>query len=184
MQSNTLINYSLLAMLVLALLCIVALWYFSFMYGGLLGVLFLLIIAGIIGGGINALISDNGFMLPSPEPAGEGKAIIRPGFIGNIFIGITAAIVSWMLYGPFASACMMGCTLTQAPVTLTFAGFGGAVIIALGGARWLNAEVDKKMLLSAAIISQGSDNNQGAARAMEGASAAQVLQIAMENRPK
>ena len=50
-----------------------------------------------LGGIINALVSDNGFVKPSEETAGE-VTIIRPGFAGNILLGAVAAFISWGLY--------------------------------------------------------------------------------------
>jgi hypothetical protein len=49
---------------------------------------------GAIGGVVNALLSDNGFILPKKEERDNTK-IIRPGFLVNIFIGGIAALVSW-----------------------------------------------------------------------------------------
>ena len=51
---------------------------------------------GAVGGVINALLTDNGFILPKKEQQDNTK-IIRPGFLVNIFIGGIAALVSWGL---------------------------------------------------------------------------------------
>jgi hypothetical protein len=49
--------------------------------------------AGAIGGVVNALMSDNGFILPRAEE-GEGFSVIRPGYLGNVLIGAVAAGIS------------------------------------------------------------------------------------------
>ncbi|MBV8934298.1 MAG: hypothetical protein JO095_00615 [Alphaproteobacteria bacterium] len=60
-----------------------------------LGIIF---VAGFLGGLVNALITDNGFVLPK-----YAEGIWRPGFLSTAFIGAVAAVVSWGLYGPFPS---------------------------------------------------------------------------------
>jgi len=60
-----------------------------------------IMLSGAVGGIINALVSDNGFVKPSEETAGE-VTIIRPGFAGNILLGSVAAFISWGLYGAFS----------------------------------------------------------------------------------
>ena len=184
MSGDRVFDYKLFGILVVAFIIIIAFWVLGNFAGGILGVICLLIIAGILGGGINALISDNGFIAPQVVGETNKGQIIRPGFVGNILVGIVAAIVSWALYGPFASAIMIGGTGKPVDVSLTFAGFGDAIIIALGGANWLTAEVDKKMLKRAAIISQQSANNSATAHDMENASPAGILDLADKSRQK
>ena len=58
-------------------------------------------LAGAVGGVVNALITDKGFLLPSREQA-DAITIYRPGWIGNVVIGAIAAGISWGLYGPMA----------------------------------------------------------------------------------
>jgi hypothetical protein len=55
-----------------------------------------IMLSGAVGGIVNALVSDNGFIKPSEESAGE-VTIIRPGFAGNVLLGAVAAFVSWGL---------------------------------------------------------------------------------------
>ena len=55
--------------------------------------------AGAVGGIVNALMTDNGFVMPLRETT-DGATIIRPGFFGNVVIGAVAAGISWGLYGP------------------------------------------------------------------------------------
>src|SRR3978361_2198112 len=109
--------------------------------------------AGAVGGIVNALISDNGFALPRKEPTGQGGGdIIRPGFFGNILVGGVAAAISWGLYGPLATQCIVGCPAPTAGAgagpgaAVTLASFVGAMLVGVGGARWLTNEVDKRLL--------------------------------------
>ena len=51
---------------------------------------------GAVGGIVNALLTDNGFILPKKEQQADTK-IIRPGFLVNIFIGGIGALVTWGL---------------------------------------------------------------------------------------
>jgi hypothetical protein len=46
--------------------------------------------------------SDNGFIKPRTKSI-DGREIVRPGFLGNIFIGAISAGVSWGLYGSLAN---------------------------------------------------------------------------------
>lgn len=101
--------------------------------------------AGLIGGTINALISDNGFVLPK-----KMSGIVRPGWLGNALIGGVGAIVSWSLYGPLAGAPIWTSSDQQkVEGTLTLAAVGGALLVGIAGARWLSNEVDKKLLRAA-----------------------------------
>jgi hypothetical protein len=105
--------------------------------------------AGVVGGIANALMTDNGFLLPKSEQSKAGR-IIRPGFLATAFIGGLAAGVSFLLYGSAANLVVIGGT-QPANVQVTAAALGGAVILGIGGARWLTNEVDKTLLKAAAI---------------------------------
>ena len=96
---------------------------------------------------INGLLSDNGFILPRTEQLDQLR-IVHPGFLGNILIGIVAAGLSWGLYGPLS----MTPIFSPLPVTesLTLSALVGAVVVGIGGARWITNEIDKKVLRVAA----------------------------------
>jgi hypothetical protein len=125
-------------------------------------------VAGGIGGAINALMSDNGFVLPKAADTTDGR-ILRPGFLGNVLIGGVAAVISWGLYGPFAAYPLIGGSLPpgSASVMLSLSAFVGAVLVGVGGARWLTNEVDKTLLRAAA--------SQAAAGAADSDKAAKIL---------
>ena len=135
--------------------------------------------AGGIGGCVNALLSDNGFVMPRAETTGVGS-IVRPGFLGNILIGAVAAAISWGLYGPFASAVVFGAPMEANPVkpSLSLSALVGAVLIGIGGARWLTNEVDKKLLKAAAARAARSKSDSSSAEEIAQASPAEALKIA------
>ena len=64
------------------------------------------VIAGALGGVINALMTDSGFILPGRYNEG-GKKIWKPGALGNVAIGAAAALITWGLYGPFTEFILM-----------------------------------------------------------------------------
>lgn len=98
--------------------------------------------AGAIGGIVNALLSDNGFILPKMK-----KGIMCPGFISNIFIGALSAFSSWSFYGSGASVELAKATATaRGEISLTFSALAGAFLVGVAGAKWLTNEVDKKLL--------------------------------------
>lgn len=117
-----------------------------------LGPLLVVFLAGAIGGAVNALISDNGFVKPLRVVSPNGSTIYRPGYLGNIFIGAIAACISWGLYGPLAAEYLIGGNRVTngQPLGLTLSAFVGAVLVGVAGARWLTNEVDKQLLRAAA----------------------------------
>lgn len=145
------------------------------MMGLWLGLL-LVTAGGVIGGAINALMTDNGFALPKYETQ-NGIRIFRPGFAGNMLIGGVAAAVSWGLYGPASGQALIvdrpsgsvpaapeGGSKADAPApqtVLTLASLVGAVMVGVGGARWLSNESDKNLLRAAASeAARGNQNEQ------------------------
>ena len=138
----------------------------------------ILILAGGVGGVVNALMTDNGFILPKWEDA-NGNKIWRPGMVGNVIIGAVAAIISWGLYGPFADYIFIGDpNPNAAKPNLTVAAVVGAILIGVGGARWLSNEVDKKLLKSAAVAAAAGNPAPDAAIKMMAATPAKALEIA------
>lgn len=137
-------------------------------------------LAGAVGGVLNALMSDNGFVLPQSAETEEGK-ILRPGYLGNIFIGAVAAFISWGLYGPFADYPLFKKGAT-ADLELTIAALVGAIMIGVGGARWLTNEVDKTMLRTAASQAAAGGANVDIAAKLSMASPARALELT--SKPK
>jgi len=137
--------------------------------------------AGAVGGIINALISDNGFVLPKKETS-DKISIIRPGFSGNILTGGVAALVSWGLYGPLAAVNILKCkTGDEASLSLTLSAIAGAVLIGVGGARWLTNEVDKKLLRATAAEAANAPASQKLSRSIAISSPVMAFRAAVAN---
>ncbi len=129
-------------------------------------------VAGAIGGVVNALITNNGFIWPYVEQV-NGIRITRPGFVSNVFISAIAAVISRGLYGPFAQANLLeGQALSLTPST-----FAGAILVGIAGAKWLTNEVDKRLLKVAAIEAAKAHSSPEAAKLMLWASPAETLNI-------
>ena len=137
--------------------------------------------AGAVGGVVNALLSDNqGFLLPqTTEVAPNQPRIFRPGFLGNIFIGAVAAGISWGLYGPFAASVIFGAAPAGAPaIAITVSSLVGAVLVGIGGARWLTNEIDKTVLHAAAANAAGKNASPEAAQQIALAAPSEALRLA------
>jgi len=142
------------------------------------------LIAGSAGGVVNALMTDNGFLLPKSEKVNDKTSIFRPGYLGNVLIGAVAAVVSWGLYGPLSAYYIAGTeqalAANAAPdkVGLSLASLVGAILIGVGGARWLTSEVDKNLLRAAAVEAAGAQPSAAASQQIALAAPAQALNIA------
>ncbi len=101
----------------------------------------LITVAGALGGIVNALLTDNGFVLPQLL-----KRIWCPGFISNILIGAFSAFASWSFYGSGAGVELAANTNENSVISLTFSALAGAFLVGVAGSRWLTNEVDKKLL--------------------------------------
>jgi hypothetical protein len=117
--------------------------------------IFLLIaVAGALGGLINALDSGSGFVLPRLVTV-AGSVTLVPGFLGNLVIGAAAAVMSYGLYGPFASASLIRVGGAAGDETqsrsLTPAALVGAMLVGYSGGRRITAEADKQFNHGAAV---------------------------------
>lgn len=100
----------------------------------------LIAVFGGIGGVVNALLTDNGFIKPRWI-----NNIWCPGIISNVLVGAFAAFSSWAFYGSGASIELAQVT-ERAEISLRFSALAGAFLVGVGGARWLTNEVDKRLL--------------------------------------
>lgn len=107
-------------------------------------------ILGILGGIVNAFLSDNGFLLPKTEPLPNGQTIWRPGLIGNIIVGLAGALVISLLNTDFD-------LLTEIASNSAMKAFAAALLAGVGGARILSNEVDKNLLRAA--VQEGTAAN-------------------------
>jgi hypothetical protein len=141
--------------------------------------------AGGIGGIVNALLTDNGFVLPKSVQVENGVSVIRPGFLGNILIGAIAAGISWGLYGPLAAFVIFGSGVAlqqnrPESLAISLSSLVGAVLVGVGGARWLTSEVDKSLLRAAATKAACALPSTDASQRIALASPVQALDIAKE----
>jgi hypothetical protein len=154
------------------------------MQGSIWLMLAFIALAGAVGGIANALMTENGFLMPRSEKTSAGSTIVRPGYLGNIFVGSVASIISWGLYGPLSSYFVAGTVealkANSSPqnVGLTLASLVGGLLVGVGGARWLSNEVDKSLLRAAATQAAGKNSSPGASQQMALASPAEALNIA------
>jgi hypothetical protein len=147
--------------------------------------LLFIFVAGGVGGVVNALMTDNGFLLPKSEQTSTGTTVLRPGYLGNVIIGAVAAVTSWGLYGPLSAVSVVGtqnALAATAPETigLSLASLVGALLVGVGGARWLSGEVDKNLLRAAAAEAAEKQSSTAAAQQIAMASPAQALSVARE----
>ncbi|NPV63872.1 MAG: hypothetical protein HPY61_14820 [Methanotrichaceae archaeon] len=138
-----------------------------------------ILLGGALGGVINAIMSDNGFIRPREETV-DNVSIIRPGFAGNILLGSISAFVSWGLYGSFGSAIIYGNAsgVGAQDVSVTISAMAGAILIGVGGARWLTNEVDKTLLKTAAITAAAARPSPEGSQSITVATPAQAFNIA------
>jgi hypothetical protein len=139
--------------------------------------------AGAVGGIVNALITDQGFKLPGRDKV-DTITIYRPGWIGNVIIGAIAAGVSWGLYGPLAAHYIAGtpealqANATPEKIGVALSSLVGAVLVGVGGARWLSNEVDKTVLKVVASKLAGAQPTPSLAHRIAFASPSEALEIA------
>ena len=154
------------------------------MQGSLWLMLAFVALAGATGGVVNALMTDNGFLMPKSEQTSSGSTVLRPGYIGNVIIGTVASTISWGLYGPLATFFVAGTPQALATnsspdkVGLSLASLVGAVLVGVGGARWLSSEVDKNLLRAAATEAAGKQSSTDASKQIAMANPAQALNVA------
>ncbi|MHC4676804.1 MAG: hypothetical protein ACYTBZ_30335 [Planctomycetota bacterium] len=145
--------------------------------------LFLVIVgAGIAGGVVNALISDNRDILPKREEKTD-TSILRPGILGNMLVGGFAAFISWGLYGPAAALYIVGGPKPEveslAPEPgITLAALAGAVLVGIAGARWITNEVDKLLLRAAASEAASREADDKLSAKLAVATPAEALRLA------
>lgn len=150
----------------------------------LFSVLFVILVAGALGGVVNAILSENGFVIPRKITINNSNTagIWRPGYLGNIFVGAIAAVISWGLYGPFSSAYLFGSSTTSDNQTqlygITLSAFVGAILVGVGGAKWLSDEVDKRLLKAAASEAAKKEGSPQAANQILASSPTEALSVA------
>ena len=149
----------------------------------LLLLLVIVFIAGAIGGVVNALLSENGFLKWKKDLV-NNQEIWRPGILGNVIISGVASSISWGLYGPFTAYYIFGGPKPTGDasqvVGLTLSSLVGAVLVGVSGARWLTNEVEKNLLRKAASNAAASNASETKAAKIAMASPFQAMKISME----
>lgn len=144
-------------------------------------VLFYALTAGSARGVVNALMTDNGFLLPKSEKENHH---LQTRVSGQLLIGAFPAVVSWGLYGPLSAYYIAGTeqalAANAAPdkVGLSLAPLVGAILIGVGDANWLTSEVDKNLLRAGAAETAGAQPSATASQQIALAASAQALNVA------
>src|SRR4029077_11563306 len=97
--------------------------------------------AGALGGVVNALLTDNGFVLPKYR-----RGIWCLGFISNVLIGAFSAFASWSFYGSGAGIDIAARASERTEISMRFSALAGAFLVGVAGAKWITNEIDKKIL--------------------------------------
>lgn len=139
----------------------------------------IILLSGAFGGIINAIVSDNGFIRPREETV-DNITIVRPGFLGNILLGAVAAFISWGLYGAYSAVIVYiaGTGLGTEGISISVSTIAGAILIGIGGARWLTNEVDKTLLRTAAVTAAASRASYDESQRIAISTPAQAFNIA------
>lgn len=101
----------------------------------------LIVGVGMVGGFINAFLTDQGFALPKLDRLPNGQRILRPGFAGNVVVGRVTAVVLAGLYSPLGTVEIGASNAANLHLTI---GSLAAALLSIGGARLLTQEVDKR----------------------------------------
>ena len=134
------------------------------------------IAAGLVGGLVNALLVDNTFGKEKTGSVGWALAIVT-----NMVFGAVAAFLSWAASGPLSSYPIFGPPPAGAPApvsTFTYSALAAAIVVGIGGPRWISNEVDKKLLTTAASKAADKPAHPATAQNMLSARPAEVKRLA------
>jgi hypothetical protein len=120
----------------------------------------------------------NGQQQPPAPPA--PPAGWRPGLVLNSLTGGVAAVLSWALYGPLAGINVLNLSEATQEYAMTLAAIGGAFFVGFGGARWLSAEADKRILQTSNTVMGDAAGTAGDNAAGVSGNAAEVSRNAVE----
>ena len=98
-----------------------------------------MVLFGMIGGVLNALIVDKGLKMPRIDRT-DGETLWRPGFIGNLVIGGAGALIIGGYMAPRYSD--LGGQMSI--VHFTLANAAASLLTGTGGARVIAQEIDKR----------------------------------------
>ena len=122
-------------------------------------------------GAINAIRSDNGFLLPQLR-----HGILCPGAISNILIGAFAAFASWSFYGSGAGVELAALSAERTQISLRFSALAGAFLVGVAGAKWITNESDKLLLKESVKVASAASKDPAECERLVQGSAKKVLE--------
>jgi len=135
-------------------------------------------LSGAIGGAINAIISDNGFILPREENS-QNASIIIPGVLTNILMGAASGFLYWALIEANSVFVIYG---TATPgvddMKITVYSIAMALLVGATGSKYLTNEIDKRLLKAAAVSAAASKSSAEDAQKMANATPIQAFRLA------
>lgn len=146
-----------------------------------------IILAGAVGGLVNAILISMRGLPTHMEDANTGLAThgwrkwLRD-YLVNPILGAVAAFLSWATYGPYGAESVFALRSpdgTQHVLTLTM--LSTAIVIGMGGARWLTNESDKRLLKTAASAAQRNNPDPETAEKIQLASPEQAVNLASKS---
>lgn len=132
----------------------------------------LMLLAGAVGGLVNSLLVDNTLGVAKKGWSGWVLTLVT-----NTLLGAVAAWLSWALYGPFAGVSIVP-PAKHLAVGLPLSALASAVVVGIGGARWLSNEVDKRILTRAASAARANEADPQKALGIATAPPLEALQLA------
>jgi len=110
------------------------------------GILLAIVVTGLLGGLVNAVIAQEGFVLPRMRNLPDGGRIWGPGFMGNAIVGAATAVVLAGMQSELGAVIVLrsaGPSVGSPDAyTLNVHSLVGALLAGIGGARLLTAEID------------------------------------------
>ncbi|CAL9438903.1 hypothetical protein SUDANB105_02189 [Streptomyces sp. enrichment culture] len=99
-----------------------------------------------------------------------------------MLVGAIAAFASWGLYGPLSGAPILGDEGNPYRFSygVTASGVAGALLVGVGGAKWLANHVDKRLYQEAATTAAGKAGGPGDVRRMGNAKPSEAVALAAE----
>jgi hypothetical protein len=139
----------------------------------------IIVLSGAIGGIVNAIMTDNGFILPREETSSKASIII-PGFVANILIGAIAGFIYWGLTDTNSVYIIYGPEPTGDQIQITVYAITMSLLVGAAGAKYLTNELDKRLLKAAAVAAAASDASIETSQKIASASPIQAFRIARD----
>jgi hypothetical protein len=129
-------------------------------------------LCGALGGFVNVFLGDSGLHLPRRE-----QGIFRPGYLGELFIGMVAAVGAWLAtQGSSISPTL----IPSPPVTLRLSELSTAIVVGFGGARWFKSEGETTVFRKVAAVAASKSADPAAAAVIASSTPAHALAVVTE----